>query len=57
MFLVIVDAYCKFVDVVPISHATTANTIAALRYVSSYFGLLEHLVRAYGTQLTSAEFQ
>ena len=30
MFLVIVDAYSNFVDIVPMSHATTANSIAAL---------------------------
>ena len=41
----------------PTSHATTANTNAALRHVFSYFGLPEHLVTDNGTQFTSAEFQ
>ena len=36
-FLVIVDAYFKFLAVVPMSQATTANTIAVLRHVFSYF--------------------
>lgn len=57
MFLVIVDAYSKFVEVVPMGQATTTNTIAALRRVFSYFGLPEHLVTDNGSQFTSAEFQ
>ena len=56
-FLVIVDAYSKFLELVPMSHATSANTIAALRHVFSYFGLPEHLVTDNGSQFTSAEFQ
>ena len=57
MSLVIVDAYSKFVDVVPVSHATTANTNATLRHIFSFFGLPENLVTDNGTQFTSAEFQ
>ena len=57
MYLVIVDAYSKFVEVVPMGQATTTNTIAALRCVFSYFGLPEHLVTDNGSQFTSVEFQ
>ena len=57
MYLVIVDAYSKFVEVVPMAQATTSNTIAALRRVFSYFGLPEHLVTDNGSQFTSADFQ
>ena len=57
MYLVIVDAYSKFIEVVPMGQATTTNTIAALRRVFSYFGLPEHLVTDNGSQFTSAEFQ
>ena len=57
MYLVIVDAYSKFVEIVPMGQATTINTIAALRRVFSYFGLPEHLVTDNGSQFTSAEFQ
>ena len=39
MYLVMIDAYSKFVEVVPVAQATTTNTIAALRRVFSYFGL------------------
>ena len=49
MYLVIVDAYSKFVEVVPMGQATTTNTIAALRRVFSYFGLPEHLVTDNGS--------
>ena len=56
-FLEIVDAYSKFLEVVPMSQATTANTVEALRHIFSYFGLPEHLVTDNGTQLTSAEFK
>ena len=57
MYLVIVDTFSKFVEVVPMGQATTTNTIAALRRVFSYFGLPEHLVTDNGSQFTSAEFQ
>ncbi|XP_031572639.1 uncharacterized protein K02A2.6-like [Actinia tenebrosa] len=57
MFLVIVDAFSKYVDNVPMSHATAANTIAALRHTFSYFGLPEHLVADNGSQFTSEELQ
>ena len=57
MYLVIVDAYSKFVEVVPMGQATTTNPIAALTRVFSYFGLPEHLVTDNGSQFTSAEFQ
>ncbi|KAK3737959.1 hypothetical protein QZH41_001659, partial [Actinostola sp. cb2023] len=57
MFLVLVDAYSKFVDIIPMTQATSANTIAALRHTFSYFGLPEHVVTDNGSQFTSAEFQ
>ena len=57
MFLVVVDAYSKFLEIVPMTHATSTNTITALRHIFSYFGLPEHLVTDNGTQFTSDEFQ
>ena len=53
MFLVMVDAYSKFLEIVPMTHATSTNTITALRHIFSYFGLPEHLVTDSGTQFTS----
>ena len=57
MFLVVVDAYSKYLEVVPMSHATSATTISALRHVFSSFGLPEHIVTDNGSQFTSTEFQ
>ena len=57
MYLVIGDAYSKFVEVEPMAQAVTTNAIAALRHVFSYFGLPEHLVTDNGSQFTSADFQ
>ena len=39
------------------THATSTNSITALRHIFSYFGLPEHLVTDNGTQFTSDEFQ
>lgn len=57
MFLVVVDAYSKYVEIVPMSHATSATTISALKHIFSCFGLPEHIVTDNGSQFTSAEFQ
>ena len=38
-------------------HATSANTIAAVRHIFNYFGLPEHLVTDNGSQFTSDELQ
>ena len=57
IYLVMVDAYSKFVEVVPMAQATTTNAIAALRRVFSYFGLPKHIVTDNGSQFTSADFQ
>ena len=39
------------------SHATTANTIAALRHIFCHLALPGHLVTDNGSQFTSHEFQ
>ena len=39
MFLFLVDAYSKFLEVAPMTHATSTNTISALRQIFSYVGL------------------
>jgi transposase InsO family protein len=57
MFLVIVDAYSKYLDVIPMEHATSGTTKNALRHVFSNFGLPEHIVTDNRSQFTSAEFQ
>ena len=52
-----VDAYSRFVDVIPMQHTTSASTIAALRRNFALFGLPHHIVSDNGTQFTSEEFQ
>ena len=57
MFLVIIDAHTKFLDIVPMTHATTNGVIEALRHLFAIFGLPEHLVSDNGSQFTSESFQ
>jgi transposase InsO family protein len=57
MFLVVIDAYSKYLDVIPMTTANSSNTIAALRHLFSHFGLPDHVVTDNGTQFTSIEFQ
>ena len=56
MFLVVVDAYSKYLEIVPMTTTTSSNTIAALRHLFSHFGLPDHIVTDNGPQLTSNEF-
>ena len=57
MFLVTVDAFSKLLDIIPMSQATSAATIQALRRLFSFFGLPEHIVTDNGSQFTSEEFK
>ncbi len=56
MFLVIVDSYSKWIDVVPVSASTSTATIGVLRAVFATHGLPEMLVSDNGTCFTSEEF-
>ena len=56
MFFVLVDSYSKFVDVVPMTNATTHDVISTLRQNFALFGLPEHIVSDNGSQFTSQEF-
>ena len=44
MFLIVVDAYSKWLEVFPLKTATSETTIGALRRLFSQFGLPEHIV-------------
>ena len=57
MFLVIVDAYTKYLEIVPLSNATSESTVTALRHLFSVFGIPEHVVSDNGTQFTGLEFK
>ena len=57
MFLIVVDAYSKWMEVVRVWHATPQTTIEKLRVIFATHDLLEMLVSDNGTPLTSAKFQ
>ena len=57
MLLIVVDAYSKWLEVKPVSSATSSVTIEQLRSIFSTHGLPEVLVTDNGTSFTSVEFQ
>ena len=56
MFLVVVDAHSKWVEVVQMNSTTSSKTIAELRKLFSAYGLPDQLVFDNGSQFTSDEF-
>ncbi|XP_030580469.1 uncharacterized protein K02A2.6-like [Archocentrus centrarchus] len=56
MFLLIVDAHSKWMDIYPVKSPTSQATIEKLRQSFSVFGLPKMLVSDNGTCFTSAEF-
>lgn len=57
MFLIIVDAHSKWLEVFKTNGCTTEATIQCLSSLFARYGLPEHLVSDNGTCFTSAEFQ
>ena len=57
MFLVLIDAHSKWMDVYPVNSATSAITIECLRTSFSNQGLPELLVSDNGTCFVSTEFE
>ena len=57
MFLVLIDAYSKWLDVKVVNSATLSATIEHLRSIFSVHGLPETIVTDNGTVFTSAEFE
>ena len=57
MYLVIVDAYSKWPEVIKMTSTTSEKTIDVLRSVFARFGVPEQLVSDNGPQFTSEEFQ
>ena len=57
MFLILVDAHSKWMEVIPLISATTAVTIEKLRMVFATHGSPEMLVSDNGTVFTSHEFE
>lgn len=56
MFLVLVDSHSKWMDVYPVTTATSHGTIEKLRQSFSVHGLPQMLVSDNATCFTSAEF-
>ena len=56
-YLVVVDAYSKWPEVIPMQTATTGTTIAALRRIFGQHGLPDTIVSDNGTQFSSAQFK
>ena len=57
MFLILVDAHSKWMEVKPVSSATSAVTIEQLRSIFATHGLPEMLVSDNGSVFTSEEFK
>jgi len=56
-FLIIVDAFSKYPDVIPVSNMTSRQTVAVLRKLCAQQGAPETIVSDNGTQFTSHEFK
>ena len=57
MFLILVDAHSKWIEVKPVTSATLSTTIEQLRSIFATHGLPELLVSDNGSVFTSAEFK
>ena len=57
MYLVVVDAYSKYPDVVKMNSTTSISTMNVLWDIFSRHGLPELLVTNNGPQFTSSEFK
>lgn len=56
-YLVLVDAYSKWPDIVPVTPPTTFRTLQALEQIFNQHGFPETLVSDNGSQFTSREFE
>ena len=56
MFLVLIDAHSKWMEVEPVESATTTTTMEKLRKIFSTHGIPEKLVSDNGSVFTSQEF-
>jgi len=57
MFLVLVDAHSKWMEVKAVKAATSASTISQLRSIFATHGIPELLVSDNGSVFTSSEFE
>lgn len=57
MFLIVIDAHSKWIEVFPMATATALTTIQRLRQLFAQFGIPESIVSDNGPQFAAAEFQ
>ena len=57
MFLVVVDAYSKWPEVIPVSSTTSSSTNEVLRDLFARLGIPEQIVSDNGTRFVSEEFK
>jgi len=57
MFMIVVDAHSKWLEVFPMNCTTTEKTLQVLRNLFARYGLPDQLVSDNGPQFTSDEFQ
>ncbi|CAM1298210.1 Uncharacterised protein r2_g773 [Pycnogonum litorale] len=56
-FLLVVDTYSKWLEVVPMSNTTASSTVSGLRKLYATYGLPERVVSDNGPQSVSDEFR
>ena len=57
MYLIIIDAYSKYLEIFPIIRTDTSRTIEKLKQLFSIFSLPQHIVTDNGPQFISEEFK
>ena len=57
MFVVVIDARTKWIELCPVSSASSETTVRKLRHIFSTHGLRLTIVSDNGTPLTGEEFQ
>lgn len=55
-YLLLVDYYSKFIEILPVKNVTTSTIVANIKNVFARFGIPEKLITDNGPQFTSEEF-